>query len=392
MNKEVKFTDKGTLAPAEHFTGTAWVHINVAPGEGYHTIVGTVAFEPMARTNWHVHQTGQILMVTNGTGYYQEEGEPIRLIKEGDVIKIGKNVNHWHGGSMYQSMTHIAIVTDLDRGKTIWGVPVKDEDYSSYTAAASNVENYLTSAAIKNHEDLWPNYVSKLQVTDPELIEIFDNWAFDEVYAKSELDIQTRTIITLASTIGTQSLAEFSMFVKAALNVGVSPAVIKEVVYQSVAYVGVAKGIDFLNTTNEIFKANGIALPLEGQMTTTPENREAKGLELMKATFGERIDQMRNEAPQDLQHIQYFLAANCFGDYYTRKGMDIKMRELVTYAVLVSMGGAESQVDGHIKGNLNVGNNRATLIAVTTQLLPYIGYPRTLNALSAINKLTLETE
>ena len=96
---------------------------------------------------------------------------------------------------------------------------------------------------------------------------------------------------------------------------------------------------------------------------------------------------MREESPEDQLHIQDFLSANCFGDHYTRSGLDIKTRELATFAMLISMGGCEPQVKGHIQGNINVGNNKEVLLDVVTQLLPYIGYPRTLNALRCLNEV-----
>lgn len=246
----------------------------------------------------------------------------------------------------------------------------------------------ISFSAIKNHEELWPNYQSKAMQTDPELIEIFDNWAFDEVVNHGNIDTKTRVMMIMGSCIAQGALAEYKMFVNAALNVGVSPVQVKEVLYQSVAYVGVAKVIDFLYVTNEVFTERGIELPLEKQSTVTTENRHAKGLELMKATFGETIDKMRENSPADQKHIQDYLAGNCFGDYYTRNGLDMKTRELLTFSMLISMGGTDLQVRGHIQGNLNVGNNREALINITTQLLPYIGYPRTLNALNAINEIT----
>ena len=246
----------------------------------------------------------------------------------------------------------------------------------------------ISATAIKNHEELWPNYQSIAAQTDPELIEIFDNWAFDEVISHGNIDTKTRVMMIMGSCIAQGALTEYKMFVNAALNVGVTPVQVKEVIYQSVAYVGVAKVIDVLYATNEILTERGIKLPLEKQSTTSPENRHAKGLELMKTTFGSTIEQMRENAPDDQKHIQDYLAGNCFGDYYTRNSLDIETRELLTYSMLISMGGTESQVRGHIQGNLNVGNNRETLIGITTQLLPYIGYPRTLNALNAINEIT----
>jgi 4-carboxymuconolactone decarboxylase len=147
----------------------------------------------------------------------------------------------------------------------------------------------ISAIAIKNHEELWPNYQSKAAQTDPELIEIFDNWAFDEVVSHGNIDTQTRTMMIMGSCIAQGALTEYKMFVNAALNVGVSPIQVKEILYQSVAYVGVAKVIDFLYSTNEIFTDRSIELPLEKQSTVSPENRYTKGMELMKETFGERI-------------------------------------------------------------------------------------------------------
>jgi alkylhydroperoxidase/carboxymuconolactone decarboxylase family protein YurZ len=127
---------------------------------------------------------------------------------------------------------------------------------------------YLTENAVKNHQELFPNHESKLQKTDPEFIELFDNWAFDEVIRQSKLDTKTRVRLILASTIASQALGEYKVMVGAALNVGLTPVEIKEILYQ-VPYVGVAKVFDFLHATNEVLQNNGVSLPLEGQSTTT---------------------------------------------------------------------------------------------------------------------------
>jgi 4-carboxymuconolactone decarboxylase len=245
----------------------------------------------------------------------------------------------------------------------------------------------LTENAVRNHEELFPRHESTLHKTDPEFIALFDNWALDEVVSESKLDPKNRVKLILASTIASQALGEFKIMTGAALAVGLTPTEIKEVLYQSVPYVGVAKVLDFLHATNEVLQANGVRLPLPGQSTTTPGTRFAKGLAAQQAIFGDAINRMRQHAPPDQLHIQDFLSANCFGDYYTRNGLDLKTRELLTFALLISLGGCEPQVRGHVTGNLAVGNDRACLIDVVTQLLPYIGYPRTLNALAAINEV-----
>lgn len=245
----------------------------------------------------------------------------------------------------------------------------------------------LTKAAIKNHEEIFPNHISTLQKTDPEFIELFDNWAFDEVISQSKLDTKTRMIMILASTIGSQALSEYKIMVGASMNVGLTPIEIKEILYQAVPYVGIAKAFDFIHTTNQVLQSKGIALPLENQSTTTSNDRHEKGLQLEKEIFGEMIDEMYQQSPKEQLHIQHFLTANCFGDYYTRNGLDIKTRELVTLSILIALGGTEPQIKGHIQGNANIGNDKEKMLDVITQLLPYVGYPRTLNAIKCLNEV-----
>jgi 4-carboxymuconolactone decarboxylase len=237
-----------------------------------------------------------------------------------------------------------------------------------------------------NHDRLFLGYVSKLAVTDPELIETFDNFAFDEVLAHGDLDARTRLMVQLASIIACQALREYRVMLGAALAVGVTPVEIKEIVYQAVPYVGMAKVFDFIHATNEVLAERGVALPLPGQSTTSPETRAEKGLAVQKQIIGDDVvEKLYASAPADELHIQRYLSANCFGDNYTRSGVDIPTRELLTFGMLVSLGGCEPQVKGHVAANLNVGNDRARLIDVLTQLLPFIGYPRTLNALRALD-------
>jgi 4-carboxymuconolactone decarboxylase len=247
----------------------------------------------------------------------------------------------------------------------------------------------ISDRAREIHDELFPGQVSTLKVTDPELIEYFDNFAFDEVLHHDSLNTKTRLMVQLAAMIACQALSEYRVMLGAALTAGVTPIEIKEIVYQAVPYAGMARVFDFIHATNDVLTERGIPLPLEWQSTTTPETREEKGLAVQKAIVGaEVIDQMYASAPDDEVHFQHLLSANCFGDHYTRTGLDLGTRELLTFAMLISLGGCEAQVKGHVAANVNVGNDRPQLLAVITQLLPFIGYPRTLNALRVINEVT----
>jgi len=248
----------------------------------------------------------------------------------------------------------------------------------------------ISEKAKKNHEKLFPHHKSTLAVTDPELIEVFDNFAFDEVLDYGNLDARTRLVVILASMIACQALGEYKVMLGGALNVGVTPIEVKEIVYQAVPYVGMSKVYDFIHATNEIFESRGIKLPLEGQSTTTPETRFEKGYEVQKVIVGDRLEKMYADSPANQIHIQKYLSANCFGDYVARSGLNLKTRELLTFSMLLSLGGCEPQLKGHIQGNITVGNDKERLLSVVTQLLPYVGYPRTLNAIRCINEVLPE--
>lgn len=119
-------------AAANNFTGTAWLQMLMTDEASFDCSIGNVTFEPGCRNNWHSHPGGQLLLVTSGEGYYQEQGKPIQLIKTGDVIEIKPNIVHWHGATPDSEMVHLAISTKASLGPAVWGEPVTDEQYNSY--------------------------------------------------------------------------------------------------------------------------------------------------------------------------------------------------------------------------------------------------------------------
>jgi quercetin dioxygenase-like cupin family protein len=125
---------RGERAPSEYFTGLAWVKTLVASDAGLNCTSASVVFEPGARNFWHTHPGGQILIVIDGIGYYQEKGKPIRLIRKGDVVAISPDVEHWHGASRDNEMTHLAINPNTQNGVVKWLRKVTDEEYNSKVA------------------------------------------------------------------------------------------------------------------------------------------------------------------------------------------------------------------------------------------------------------------
>lgn len=225
--------------------------------------------------------------------------------------------------------------------------------------------------------------MNEYRITDPEFVERVEHFTFDEVVTDPEqqLDEETRWLAILSALIGAQSAEAFRKLLPQALDAGLSPVAVKETVYQAVDYLGLGRALPFLDITNTVFSARSIALPLEGQATTTMDDRLEKGAQAQAAIFGEHMLEAWKTGT-----INRWLAANCFGDYYTRTGLDLKARELITFCFLAAQGGCEPQLVAHSQGNMNLGNDEDFLLRVVLQILPYIGYPRSLNAITCVNK------
>ena len=233
---------------------------------------------------------------------------------------------------------------------------------------------------------MFPGYDSAFLETDPEFIERFDNFAFDEVAGHDDLGGKTRFMAILATLLGCQGIDEFRAMLPAAMNFGVTPVEIKEVVYQAVAYLGIGRVFPFLKATNEVLTARGIKLPLPGQATTTTESRLETGEKAQMDIMGEGMKDFWKSGPEESRHINYWLTDNCFGDYYTRTGLTYRQREMITFCFLLAQGGCEAQLISHATANMRIGNDKMFLIKVISQCIPYIGYPRSLNALRCVNE------
>ena len=390
MEKETTFRQmfpQGERLPerfSQYFIGQAYL----APltGDAADVPVANVTFEPGCRNNWHSHTGGQLLICTAGRGFYQEKGRPARALRPGDVVEIAPDVVHWHGAAPDSWFSHLAVECRPQTNVNTWLEPVDDTRYAAATAC-DTVPRRMSEAAARNYGTWFPGEAGTLAQTDPELCAAFDGFAFGEAMEYGDLDTKTRILTTMASAVALNAEGQYRRMLHAAWANGVTPVEIKELLYHVVPYVGMARTVDFIEAANEFLVEQGVSLPLEGQAVVSADDRFEKGLALQKSIFGEGVGRMAETMPEDQRHVARYLSANCFGDYQTRKGLDVRQRELLTFAVLLSLGGCESQLKAHIRGNANVGNGRATLLAVVTQLLPYVGYPRTLNAIACLNEV-----
>ena len=120
---------KGNPLSSDYFTGNAFLHPLLAKDKNNEFALGSVTFEPGARTNWHTHPKGQVLIVIEGEGFYQEKGKPAQRLKKGDVVNIPENVEHWHGAAVHSRLVHIAITSYKDDQNVVWLKPVSDQQY-----------------------------------------------------------------------------------------------------------------------------------------------------------------------------------------------------------------------------------------------------------------------
>lgn len=252
--------------------------------------------------------------------------------------------------------------------------------------AASSINCDRTSASTQVIENLYGKNNSIAFSGDDEASKLMQNFIYNDVNKQSRLTLAQQELITLVVLAASSTTQDIPLHVQAAIKAGTAPEEVRETILQATPYIGIAKARPALIAMQKGLKKAGVKLPLSDAATVTDSTRYDNGLKVQKQIFGaEHIDRGTSNTPADAKFIREFLAANCFGDYYTRKVLDLKQREMITFIALASLGGCDSQLRSHVGANISVGNSRQDLLNTLTVMLPYIGYPRTLNTLSAIN-------
>lgn len=225
--------------------------------------------------------------------------------------------------------------------------------------------------------------------TDAEFESIAKNFLWGDALEHGALSDKQRAIVILTTLTASGTYEVIEKYAGASLKAGVSANEIRETLIQCTPYVGMEKVNLALKEAYKAFEKAGVSETVTEQATVDDDTRFEKGLAVQQEIFGaDNINNMRASAPQELKHIQDYLSAYCFGDFYTRKTLDLKMRELITFCAICSLGGCEPQAKAHAAANISVGNTREMLIDAITQCLPFIGFPRTLNAISCIDSVT----
>ncbi len=206
------------------------------------------------------------------------------------------------------------------------------------------------------------------------------------MFHTGDLDDQTRELLTVVVLATNQMLPQLKAHTAAALNVGVTPVEVREAVYQCAPFIAFPATLNAMAATNDVFSGRGIALPLASQATISEDERYDKGKAIQFPIYGDEIKNNLAALPEGLgDELARYLTEFCFGDFYTRTGLDLRRRELLVLCLLAALGGTDGQLRSHPLGNVKVGNSTTRQITALIHCLPYVGFPRALNAIRIVN-------
>ena len=255
---------------------------------------------------------------------------------------------------------------------------------------SEDIDMTRTDICKKNYRILFNGEALTPAGDDPEMMAILQKYIFGEIFTVGELDIKTREMLTVTSLAVQQTLPQLKAHINGALNAGATPVELREAIYQLAPFIGFPKTLNALSVLNEVFKERGIETPLKSTATVKEEERYEKGLEIQNPLYGDEIKVAMEGLPADMgADVSRFLTEVCFGDFYTREGLDVKTRELLFISALVTTGNTVT-LKSHIKGNLKAGNSKETVTAAIIQCLPYVGFPNTLAALKTLKEVLSE--
>jgi len=336
---------------------------------------GRVTFQPGARSAWHTHPNGQILIVTAGTGLVQQWGKPAQIIEVGDVVWIPPGVKHWHGATPSTSMTHLAI-QDVANGKAVdWMEHVSDEQYS--TAAAGAPRTAATaSLSFSGGSMLTQNDIKS---ASPALAAYTDGTLLGDVWKRPGLSARDRSIVTVSALIARNQTARIGYYLGLALNNGVKPSELSEIITHLAFYSGWENAMSTAVVASEVFQQRGIGAdqlpPAKAQLLPLNESAEKQRATTVEQNFGA-------VAPGVVQYTTDTL----FRDLWLRPALTPRDRSLVTVSALIASGQV-AQVTYHLNRAMDNGLTQAQASEALTQLAFYAGWPNVFSALPAVKEV-----
>jgi 4-carboxymuconolactone decarboxylase len=230
-----------SAGPAAYFTGSARVDPLFAPkDDALRTAGAYVTFEPGARSAWHTHPAGQLLIVTSGIGRVQAWGGPIEEIRPGDVIWTPPGQKHWHGASPTSPMTHISLLESRDGKNVEWMEKVSDEQYGKFGGIVMNAP---PSQGQKLFGDIAPKFA-----------ELTDNVLFGDIWARPELSRRDRSLITVSALIAMNRPDQLRAHLAIARDNGLKEDELIEAITHLGFYAGWPSAVTAISVAREVFQ------------------------------------------------------------------------------------------------------------------------------------------
>ncbi|MGH9160981.1 MAG: (R)-mandelonitrile lyase [Vicinamibacteraceae bacterium] len=370
-------------ASAENVSGSVRVEALFEALEPSHASGGSVTFEPGARTAWHAHPRGQILIVTAGTGGVQSWGGPIEEIRAGDVVRIPADQKHWHGASPQASMTHIAITEHRDGARVQWMEQVSDEQYNA--APTSRKEQAQAQVPSPVQAEQPPSSPRQQQGTTapsgplqpriaPGLATLTDDVLFGDVWRRSELSPRDRSLVTISVLIATGKPAQLGGHLGRALSNGLQPVEASGLLAHLAIYCGWPSAVSALEVSEKVYterKVDTTTLRAVSARLSVPASDAARAKAI--------ADELGTVAPKFVQLTNDVV----FGDLWRRSDLTLRDRSLVTIVVLAAMGD-DDQLDGYVRRGWENGLTRSQIAEALTHLGFYVGWPKAAKALTVV--------
>jgi len=361
-----------SLGAAANFSGRVQVEQLFAAQADRSVSGGSVTFQPGARSAWHTHPKGQILLVTTGTGLVQQWGKTAQTISVGDVVWIPPGVKHWHGATPATSMTHLAI-QDVADGKAVdWMEPVSDEQYSAATAEvpmtiATPAHSFSGGSMLTQND---------IKNVSPALAAYTEVTLLGDVWKRNGLSARDRSIVTVSALIARNQTARMSYYLELALDNGVKPSELSEIITHLAFYSGWGNAMSTVAIAEVVFRQRGIGSdqlpPAKAQLLPLNETAEKQRAASVEQNFGA-------VAPGVMQYTTDTL----FRDLWLRPALAPRDRSLVTVSALIASGQV-AQVTYHLNRAMDNGLTQPQASEMLTQLAFYAGWPTVFSALPVV--------
>jgi 4-carboxymuconolactone decarboxylase len=371
-------------APAQNFTGSVQVEMLFEAVDPSHASGGSVTFEPGARTAWHSHPRGQILIITAGTGRVQRWGDRIEDVRAGDVVRIPAGQKHWRGASPHASMTHLAISEHRDGSVVQWMEQVSNEQYNGVPSAsggrASTPQPQSPSAPQPQPLDSQPGTSRPSgplqQKLAPGMAALTDDVLYGDVWMRPDLSPRDRSLVTIAALIATGKTTPLAGHLGRALDNGLRPTEASGLLAHLAVYCGWPSAVSALDVYEQVYTARKIdtaALRAVGPRLSAPASDAARARAVSR--------ELGAVAPKFVQLTNDVV----FDDLWRRADLSLRDRSLVTIVALAAMGD-DDQLEFYLRRGLENGLTRDQIVEAVTHLGFYAGWGKATKAMTAISR------